>query len=565
MPLYPAFRKDWKLRAVPLHEYLVGGSRDLLWILSASVGLVLFIACANVANLLLARATGRQREMALRLALGAGRGRLVRQLLVESVILALLGGAGGALLAACSMGLVNNWLPADIPRLEPIHLDLSVLCFTATISLLAEVAFRLAPVVQASGDRLGETLKQGTRMASEGRSTRRLRAALVVSEMAVAVILLVGAGLLLKSFLLLQQAPLGFRPEHTLTARLDLPPAKYSSPERLFAFQNQLLDQIHARPGVVAAGVSSALPLAPGNLGYLVAIDGRTPTEFKPGVEFPGAAFRSVSAEYFRTLGIPLLAGRWFTSQDTASSSRVAVVNDAMARKMWPNESPLGHRIKPLANQSDWYEIVGVVGGVRHATLDKAPDPEMFVPFSQTPDTRMYLAVRTASEPKEMALWLRNALASLDPDQPLYSVRTMEERVNEAVAQPKFRTVLLGTFGAVALGLALIGAYGVIAYSVAQRTQEIGTRMALGAETSHVQGLVLRQGLILALLGLGIGLAGALAATRVLKGMLYATAPTDPWAFASVSLLLIATALLASYLPARRASRVDPMVALRYE
>jgi len=205
------------------------------------------------------------------------------------------------------------------------------------------------------------------------------------------------------------------------------------------------------------------------------------------------------------------------------------------------------------------------VGGVRHATLDKAPDPEMFVPFSQTPDTRMYLAVRTASEPKEMALWLRNALASLDPDQPLYSVRTMEERVNEAVAQPKFRTVLLGTFGAVALGLALIGTYGVIAYSVAQRTQEIGTRMALGAQTSHVQGLVLRQGLILALLGLGIGLAGALAATRVLKGMLYATAPTDPWAFASVSLLLIATALLASYLPARRASRVDPMVALRYE
>ncbi len=538
----------------------------MLLVLAGAVGFVLCIACANVANLLLALAAERRKEMGIRLALGAGRGRLVRQMLTESLVLAGLGGVAGLLLSGWGMELLNAWLPGTVPRIGKISLDATVLFFTATISVVAGLIFGLAPAFQINSLSLNESAKQGTRNATEGGGSRRLRASLVVSETALAVILLTGAGLLIESFWMLEKVRPGFRADHVLTARVELPETKYPNAPLRLNYQRQLLEKIQTLPGVQSAGIISRLPLSGGNVGYLIEVEGRgAPNVGVFGPDSPAAGFRSATPDYFRAMGIPLLQGRTLRESDDENSRRVAVINETMAKKFWPNENPIGRRIKPSANNGAWVEVVGVVASVRHQSLDRAPDPEMFVPFAQSPDAQLNLAVRTTSDPAGLAATIRGVVSSLDKDQPVYEVRTMEERVSESVAEPRFRTGLLMLFGLIALVLAAVGIYGVMSCSIAQRTREIGVRMALGAQPVDVLKLVVGQGMRLTILGLGVGLAGAFALTRVLASQLYEVRATDPTAFAGVAFLLAVVALLACYLPARRAARVDPLVALRYE
>ena len=547
---YPDFRKDWQFHTTPLHEHLVGYSRTMLLVLAGAVGFVLCIACANVANLLLALAAERRKEMGIRLALGAGRGRLIRQLLTESLLLAGLGGVAGLLLSGWGMDLLNAWLPGSVPRIGKISLDATVLFFTAAVSVLAGLIFGLASAFQINSLSLNESVKQGTRSATEGGGSRRLRSALVVSETALAIILLTGAGLLIKSFWMLEKVRPGFRADHVLTARVELPETKYASAQQRLNYQRQLSEKIQALPGVQSAGVISRLPLSGGNVGYLIEVEGRgTPKPGPFGPDTPAAGFRSVTADYFRAMGIPLLQGRTLGESDNENSRQVAVINETMAKKFWPNENPIGKRIKPSVNNGSWIEVVGVVGGVRHQSLDREPDPEMFVPFAQNPDASLNLVLRTISDPVTLAVSVRGVISSLDKDQPVYDVRTMEERVGESVAEPRFRTSLLALFGMVALVLAAVGIYGVMSCSVAQRTREIGVRMALGAQPGDVLKLVVRQGMKTTLLGLAIGLAGAFALTRVLASQLYEVRATDPTAFACVALLLAVVALVACWLP----------------
>ncbi len=558
---YPEFRRSWRLDLISLHENLVGENRTLLFILLGAVSLVLFIACANVANLLLALASGRQRELAVRLALGAGRTRLFRQLLTESALLAILAGGLGIVIAVWGMEALTRLLPAQIPRVGPITLNGSVLLFTALVSAGACLLFGLAPAYQAGGVTLNEALKQGGRAASSHGGARRLRAGLVIGEIAVAVMLLAGAGLLVKSLIALRHVPLGFRPEQVLSARLELPAAKYSTSQQTLNFQRELLDQVRALPGVQADGITSSLPFA-GNLGLAFAIEGsETPTGFGPNT--PMAGYRSVSADYLPAIGIPLLKGRGFNDHDDANSPRVALINAAMAQKYWPDQDPIGKRLKPLGGDGGWMQIVGLVGSVHHTSLSQPAEPEMFVPFPQNPVTQLNLVVRAVGELEPLVGAIRGIVTALDPDQSVFSLRAMNDRVNESVAQPRFNTWFLASFAGLALGLAAVGIYGVMLYTVTQRTQEIGVRMALGAQRGDVLALVVTHGLRLTLAGLALGVAGALALSRVLKSLLFGVTATDPLAFTAAALLLAVVSLIACYLPARRATRVDPILALR--
>jgi predicted permease len=549
----------WGAWAEPLREHVVARVRPGLLVLLAAVVCVLLIACANVSNLLLARSAARQREIAIRAALGAGRGRLARQLLTESALLALLGGVVGLLVAVWSVDLLVAARPATLPRLNEIRLDLQVVLFTVLVSLAAGMLCGILPAFQAGRSDLFELLKEAAPGASPGRSRARLRAALVVSQVALALVLLAGAGLLMRTALGLARADPGFQTRSLLTMVLSLPETKYPKPAERVEFIRRLLEALKSLPGAASASAGSLLPFAPGGNTASFVVDGHRPA---PGEPHPIANVRVVAPGYLRTLGIPLQQGREIDERDGEGSPSV-VVDARLARRFWPDGEALGHRLSFEEEDPEWLTVVGVAAEVTDDATHAGARPTIYIPHSLWARDTMFIALRTAVDPRSLAPAVRRAVATIDPEQPVFAARTMEEYVDDALAQPRFRAALLGVFAAVALVLAAVGLYGMMAYSVAQRRQEIGIRLALGARPADVLRLIVGQGARLALLGVGLGVAGALALTRLLSGLLYSVTPNDPISFSAACALLLAVALAAAYLPARRAARVDPANVLR--
>ena len=549
----------------PLHEQQVGDIKPALLVLLGAVGFVLLIACANVANLLLARAAVRQKEIALRLALGASRSRLTRQFLTESVLLAVVGGVVGLLLSFAAINVLKRFIPDTISQAQAISIDANVLVFTGLVALLTGVIFGLAPATQASNFSLNETLKEGGRDSGAGSHGNRLRGLLVVSEVAVSFILLIGAGLLINSFLHLRKLDPGFRADHLLAMKIPLPEAKYPDKEHRSPFFAELLRRVRNLPGIQSAAVASNLPLTYDGDSMPIGIEGRTDP---PPDQRPDVILRVIGPEYFSTMGIALVQGRDFTDKDKADSSNVVVISEKTARHFWPGENPIGKRLKPgsTTSRGPWREIIGVVKNVRQNDFVAEPKMQMYLPYEQinsfVPNA---LVVRTNVDPLSVAATVRSAVWEIDKDQPVSDMRPMEQIVSESVARQRFSMMLLGIFASLALVLAAVGIYGVMSYSVAQRTHEIGIRMALGAQRSDVLKLTVAQGLRLVFAGLGIGLAVAFALTRVMSSLLFGVSATDPTTFVTISLVLIGVALLASYVPALRATKIEPMAALRYQ
>ncbi len=557
---------DLGVRLVPMHAEIVGDVRRPLLILLGAVCLVLLVACANVANLLLTRASARRREFAIRAALGAGRRRLLRQLLTESTILALIGGAAGVLLAAWSIDLLKSLAPPGLPRLTGIRIDLQVLGYALGASLATGLLFGIVPALHASGSTVGRQLTEGRRGASDSISGRRVRSVLAVGELALALLLLIGAALLVRSVVALNKVDPGFATRDVLALRIDLPRLKYSEPGRTLAFFQQLAERLAALRGVESTGAGSSLLLSQLPQSAGITIEGRPPVE--PGRQNIPVPYDAVTPGFFTTLRIPLVRGRLPRDSDTAQAQPIAVVNEAFVRRFFPNEEPLGRRVtfgdaaRPGAR---WKTIVGVVADTRRAGFTRPPWAEIYFPHQQRPDRRMFVLVRTSGDPAAVARAAQSAVWSVDRDQPVASVHTVAETLARADANRRFVTLLLGIFAAVALVLAAIGVYGVLAYATAQRTQEIGIRMALGADRKTVLFMILRGGLKLAAAGLVLGIGGALALTQVLSGLLYGVGGRDPLTFFVVSTMLAGVALLASWIPARRAMGVEPVVALRAE
>jgi predicted permease len=552
-------------RLEPLKRFIVGDAKLSLSVLFGAVFFVLLIASVNVANLLLARATEREKEVALRAALGASRVRLIRQALTESLLLALIGGSLGWLLAMWGVDLIVKLSPENLPRLNEISVDRRVLGFTLIAMLLSGLVFGLAPALQSSRVDLNATLKEGGRSSTDGFSHRRLRGLFIVSEFALALMLLIGAGLMIRSFLQLQRVNPGFNPNHVLTAQIVLPQNRYREASRVGAFQQQLLQRVQSLPDVEAVAASMSLPPDLLMMHNPFVVEGRPPA---PGQSQPTAEQLLISPDYFRTLGIRLNAGRPFTDADDGAAPKVVIVNETMARQHFPDQDAVGKRIQTgdYDPAGQWVTVVGVVNDVKYTGLQEKPQPTMYTPFLQGLWWRsLYLSVRTSGDPLNVVSSVRNEVWAIDRDLPLSQIKTMDQLMSESVAEPRVYTLLLGLFGAVALLLAIVGIYGVMAYVVTQRTHEIGIRMALGAQTRDVMKLIVKQGMALALVGVAIGVAGALALTRLLATLLFEIAPTDVMTFATVSTGLLIVALLACYIPARRASRVDPLVALRYE
>ena len=489
----------------------------------------------------------------------------MRQLLVESALLAALGCVAGLILASTGPNIVRSLLPAEFPQLHALTIDGRVLVFSLIVSALTALGFGLVPAWQMRGVVLNDALKQSAATGSARVQVHRLRAGLVIAEFAFTMVLLAGAGLLIKSFFTLRNVALGFEPRQLLTACVELPQRAYPTPQRRLAFQRELIERIQALPGVQCAGIISRLPLSGGNIGGLLEIEGLPAPEFKPGGEMRAAGIRSVSPDYFRAMGIPLRRGRALADTDRETTQPVALINEAMARKYWPNEEAIGRRVKPTIMDLPWLEIIGVVGDVRHQGLDQRPDPELYVAAAQSPPSQVNLVVRTAPGPATVAASIRRVVSDLDSDQPVYRLLSMEKLLADASAAPRFRTVLLSAFGGLALLLAAVGIYGVMSFSVAQRTQEIGIRMALGAQRGDVLRLIVRQGIRLVAAGGAIGIVAAFALTRLLRGFLYEVAPTDPGTLVTVAAVLATVGVFACWLPARRATKVDPMEALRYE
>ena len=554
--------------AMGFQEVLVGDIRPALLVLLGAVGLVLLIACANVANLMLARAATREGELAVRAALGAGRRRLLRQLLTESVLLALLGGAAGLLIAFWGTAALVGLRPEGIPRIEDVTVDPTVIAFTAGLSLLTGLVFGLVPAIQLARADLTASLREGARGALSGRRGNRVRAGLVVAEMAVAVILLAGAGLLIRSFQNLTEVDPGFRPEGVVATRLSLPPSSYADDARAVQLFDGLLERLRALPGVTSAGAVSILPMAGGDAALgIYRTDRPTPTA---GVDMPIAKLRVASPDYFGTLGIPLLRGRDFAAGDRAGASRVVVLTEQAAERIFPGEEAIGKQVSltfTVANETDAYtgEVVGIVGSVRQTGLDDELEPEAYVAMAQVAPRGMEVTVRTSGDPAALAGGVRDAVRELDPELPVSEIRTVAQVVSESVSQPRFYMLLLTVFASVALVLAAVGIFGVISYTVAQRTREIGVRMALGAEPGQILRMTVGRALLLGGGGVVLGLVAALGGTRLLAGFgfLFQVGSTDPLTYASVAAILLGVAALASYLPARRATRVDPMAALR--
>jgi len=561
---YPDTNNNRFNRVVSLQTHLYGESAAALLLLLGAVALLLLIACANVANLLLARAASRHKEIAVRLALGATRPRLVRQLLVESVLLALVGGVAGLLLGWWGVDLMQGLLPVNFSRVQGIGIDLRVLGFTLLVSLGTGILFGLAPALQSTNPDINESLKESSR-GSTGALGNRVRSLLIVSEVALSLLLLIGAGLLFRSFLRLQAVELGFRPDRVLTFRLTPAGANFTQDPQFSAFFNQVAERIKNLPGVDAVGVINTLPLVKGpTTAYRV--EGRPLTT--PD-KWPGVDYRSVSHDYFRAVNVPVLQGRVFDAHDNESAPRAVIVNQSLVRRDFAGEDPVGRRINLGGTTPDgqpiWFQIVGVVADVRNRELNTEPAPEIYTSYLQDPFAGMSFVVRSAVEPESLIPSVRETVRQIDKAQPIAEVREMKQIISEVAAQPRFNTLLLSLFAGVALLLAAAGIYGVMSYSVTQRTHEIGLRMALGAQTSDVIRLIVGQCIKLTIVGLALGLAGSYAMTRVMATLLYGVSPTDPSTFAGCALLLVVVALLACYLPARRATKVDPLIALRYE
>jgi putative ABC transport system permease protein len=549
-----------------LTNVVVGDIGLALYVLLGAVGFVLLIACANLANLMLARVGSRQKEIAVRTALGASRLRIVRQLLTESIILAISGGGMGLLLAIWAVRWVVSLSADTIPRVQEISVDPRVAGFTLLLSVVTGVLFGLAPAIQVSRPDLSDALKESGRSTASVR-TNRLRSALVVSEVALSLVLLVGAGLMIRSFAKLNQVDPGFKPAQVLTMGVALLRARYPEDEQVAQAYSQLLERAAAVPGVVSVGAISDLPVTGSNISDSFTIEGRPPIakEAEPSTEY-----HIVTPRYFESMGIPLLSGRDVAQTDTRQTPNVVVINDTFARRHFAGENPLGHRLKLQGQERDPLLIIGVVGNVRQLGLDERLTPEVYVPLLQDPlspnyQRSMTFVARSNSDPGVIAGSLRAAVASVDKSLPVYSLKPMTEHLYESLARRRFNLILLSIFSCVALVLAAIGIYGVISYGVTQRTHEMGIRMALGAKPRDVLSLVVRQAMLLAFVGVGIGLLASWALTRLMKGLLFSVSVTDPMTFVAIAVLMTLIALLACLLPARRATKVDPLVALRYE
>jgi len=558
--VYPDNNRDMGIAAISLADRITATVRGPLRMLLGAVGLVLLIACANVANLLLSRAAARQTEMAVRVALGASHGRLAQQLLTESLLLAGIGGTVGLLVALGVTAALAPHLPPDLSRAAGMAGDVRILAFTALISLATGIFFGLGPLVGMRRISAGESLKQSSRVA--GASHSRLRNVLAVAQISLAIILLIGAGLMAKSFWALTHVSPGFRADRILTARLSLPRSRYPDNRRIAAFERELLETLSRKPGVQSAGLATYLPLSALDNGWSFIVEGRPPL---PVGMYNMAKYRPASAGYFETIGIPVLRGRSFTPADTADSPWVTVINESMAREYWGEQDPIGRRLQFGAET--WRTVIGVVGDVLHEGLDGETKPEMYVPMEQAPNTESgpTIVVRTALDTAAAAGELRGAVAAIDRGIPVDRIQTMEQLVSGSVAQPRFRTVILAAFSMLALVMASIGIYGVMNYLVIQRTREFAIRVSMGATRAEVLRLVLSRAAALIGAGTCLGLAGSLVLVRVITGLLFGTAPLDPLTFAGAPALLAGVALAASYLPALRATRVDPIVALRYE
>jgi putative ABC transport system permease protein len=552
---YPNDNMNSGILLTPLRSDLVADIRQTVLLLFAAVGLLLLIATANVSGLLLARATARHQEMAVRIALGASRGRILAQLLTESVVLAVMGGAAGVLLAMWLIGPLVSLSPTDLAVAGAVTIDNSVLAFGLAVSTLAGLLFGLAPAHQLARLNVHDDLKQGAR-GGTSIGQRRIRATLVVGEIALSLVLLVAAGLTIRSFVTLQRQPAGFNPEHVLTLGVSLPAARYPTPAQKAEFWDRALDSLRQVPGVQTAGATSRLPLLPGNSTRGLLIRGLPPNAQT------SAHYRTASPDYFRAMGIPLVSGRVFEDGDREGRPLVAVISAAAAQRFWRDRNPVGER---FSIDDPEITIVGVVGDVHSASLESAPQPTVYVPYRQDPWPFMTFALRTEAVPSTLTAAVRDAIWRVDKDQPVSAVLTMDQQLSNSLTRRRFSVTLLSGFGAVAVSLAAIGLYGVLAFIVAQRRREIGVRMALGAQPRDVIADVLGQGLRLAGLGIAVGIGLALAATRLLNSLLFGTSPTDALTFAAVAALLVAIAEGASLVPAVRASRVDPLIALRDE
>ena len=564
---YPGnYRTGFTATLRSLQEEIVGDTARPLFILLGAVGLVLLIACANVSNLLLARAASRRKEIALRTALGASRGRLVRQLMTESGLIALAGGVLGLVVASWSMDLLIGLAPDTIPRLREVTLDRRVVGFTALVSVATGALFGIVPALRASGAALNEVLKDGGRRG-ESAMHRRAGWLLVVSEVALSLVLLIGAGLLVHSFARVQNVEPGFDARGMLTLRLALPESRYTTFEQGDRFFDALFAAQRARPGVEAVAAANALPFSGVGGSRTFHIEGREP---KRPEDQPEEQLRIVTDGYFQTMRIPVVKGREFTDRDRLSAPRVAVVNEALARKHWPGETAVGRRIAFSRDEPHWYEIVGVVANIKHRGLDAADRPELYVPYRQPLFSNwtvrpMQLVVRTAGDPLIAASTVRQDVVRIDAEQPISDVRTMDDRIGRSLAARRFNMVLLAVFASLALTLAGIGIYGIVAYAVTERTHEIGVRLALGAQRRDVMAMIVAQGMAMAAAGAAVGVVSALPLTRVMTSLLFGVSAADPVTFAAIPLLLAAVAFVACYAPARRATRVDPLVALRTE
>lgn len=552
------------MRIEPYRQFVVANLKSALLVLLGAVGLVLLLACANIANLLLSRATSRGREIGIRIALGAGRARVVRQLLTESVLLALLGGFAGVLLAVCAVWSLRPFLPSQVARISSIHVGGTVLEFALLLSLAAALAFGLAPALLATASNLQANIKEGSERTGQRRA-RHMRTCLAIAEISLAMVLLVAGALLMRSFALVTSVNPGFDPKNVIEAEVSLPRFQYSTPQQWTAFSNALLMRLHAQPGLRDSAIAAPLPMdRQGESTLAFTIVGNPP--LPPGKSIT-AHYATVSPDYFRVMRIPLLRGRLFSEQDAPSNSNVAVISETLARRYFPGQNPIGRQMRfGFPPDSDVLRgIVGIVSDVRDEALSKKPGPMMYVPFAQAPLWGGEVVVRTSLNASSVAAGIRQAVHSIDKDLPVTNIESFPEVLGASVAQERFRTFLLSSFSGIALLLAAVGIFGVISYSASQRTREIAIRMAVGAEQRDVLRLILGQGAKLALIGLGVGVVVAFLLTRFMASLLYNVSATDPLTFGVVAIVLLGVAVTACYIPARRAMRIDPMVALRYQ